>query len=89
MNKKTKWIHCPVCGNKTRDRIREDTVLKNYPLYCPKCKQETLIKVKNLQITTIKEPDTLDAEPMNLWEITVVGSALFYIDFNSNPFDGR
>ena len=65
MNKKTKWIRCPVCGNKTRDRIREDTVLKNYPLYCPKCKQETLIKVKNLQITTITEPDTLDAEPMN------------------------
>ncbi len=60
------WIHCPVCRNKTRDRIREDTVLKNYPLYCPKCKQETLIKVKNLQITTITEPDTLDAEPMNL-----------------------
>ena len=59
-------IHCPVCRNKTRDRIREDTVLKNYPLYCPKCKQETLIKVNNLQITTITEPDTLDAEPMNL-----------------------
>ena len=59
-------IHCPVCRNKTRDRIREDTVLKNYPLYCPKCKQETLIEVTNLQITVITEPDTLDAEPMNL-----------------------
>ena len=66
MNKKTKWIRCPVCGNKTRDRIREDTVLKNYPLYCPKCKQETLIEVTDLQITVITEPDTLDAEPMNL-----------------------
>ncbi len=22
-----KWIRCPVCGSKTRDRIREDTVL--------------------------------------------------------------
>lgn len=54
---KEKWIHCPVCGNKTRDRIREDTVLRNYPLYCPKCKQETLIEVKNLQITVITEPD--------------------------------
>ena len=42
--KKTEWIRCPVCGNKTRDRIREDTVLKNYPLYCPKCKQEALIE---------------------------------------------
>ena len=59
---KEKWILCPVCGNKTRDRIREDTVLKNYPLYCPKCKQETLIEVTNLQITVITEPDTLDAD---------------------------
>lgn len=29
----SEWIRCPVCGGKTRDRIREDTVLKNYPLY--------------------------------------------------------
>ena len=54
---KEKWIRCPVCGNKTSDRIREDTVLKNYPLYCQKCKQETLIEVKSLQITVITEPD--------------------------------
>ena len=40
---KTDWIYCPVCGNKTRDRIRDDTVLFNYPLYCPKCKQASLI----------------------------------------------
>ena len=51
------WIYCPVCGNKTRDRLRKDTVLKNYPLYCPKCKQETLIEVNNLKITVIREPD--------------------------------
>ena len=63
---RTEWILCPVCRNKTRDKIRDDTVLKNYPLYCPKCRQETLIEVKNLQIAVIKEPDTLDAEPMNL-----------------------
>lgn len=55
---KTEWILCPVCGNKTRDRIREDTILKNYPLYCPKCKQETLINVHKLNISVIKEPDT-------------------------------
>jgi Zn finger protein HypA/HybF involved in hydrogenase expression len=53
---KTEWIRCPVCGAKTRDRFREDTVLKNYPLYCPKCKQETLIEAKDLQITVLKEP---------------------------------
>ena len=52
-----KWILCPVCGNKTRLQLRADTELKNFPLYCPKCRQETLIEVKNLQTTVIKEPD--------------------------------
>ena len=51
------WIYCPVCGNKTRNRIKEDTVLINFPLYCSKCKQESLIGVKNLQVTVITEPD--------------------------------
>ncbi len=54
---KTEWVRCPVCGNKTRLQIRQDTELKNFPLYCPKCKQETLIKVKKFQITAITEPD--------------------------------
>ena len=53
----SQWIICPVCGSKTRDRLRQDTDLKNYPLYCPKCKQETLINAKEFQITVIKEPD--------------------------------
>lgn len=53
----TEWVYCPVCGNKTRDRIREDTVLINYPLYCPKCKRKSLIQAKQLHIVVIKEPD--------------------------------
>ena len=57
MIKTAEWILCPVCGSKTRDRLREDTVLINYPLYCPKCKQESLIEVENLNIVVIKEPD--------------------------------
>lgn len=52
---KTEWIRCPVCGNKTRLQIRVDTELKNFPLYCPKCKQESLIDAKDLQVTVIKE----------------------------------
>lgn len=51
------WIHCPICGNKTRDKIREDTELKNFPLFCPKCKQETIINVEQMNITVIKAPD--------------------------------
>lgn len=54
---KTEWILCPVCGNKTRNQIREDTVLLNFPLYCPKCRQETLIKAKKFQVTVIEDID--------------------------------
>lgn len=50
------WIRCPVCGSKTRDKIRRDTILKNFPLFCPKCKHENLINVKDLQIVVITEP---------------------------------
>ena len=54
---KQQWILCTICGSKTRDRIRQDTILKNYPLYCSKCRQETLIEVTNLKMTVIAEPD--------------------------------
>ena len=54
---KEKFILCPVCGNKTRVQIREDTELKNFPLFCPKCRQVTLIDVIKLNTTVIKEPD--------------------------------
>lgn len=59
------WILCPVCGNKTRVRIRKDTELRIIPLYCPKCSRESLIEVRDLKVTVIKEPDALDAEPRN------------------------
>ncbi|RAW59223.1 cysteine-rich KTR domain-containing protein [Faecalibacterium hattorii] len=51
------WILCPICKNKTRVKIRKDTILEHFPLFCPKCKQETLINVSQLNITVIKEPD--------------------------------
>ncbi len=61
--KQEKWLLCPVCGNKTRLKLREDTILENFPLYCPKCRQETLIHVQQMNMSVIKEPDALDAEP--------------------------
>ena len=54
---KEQWLMCPVCKGKTRIRLREDTVLLNFSLHCPKCKQETLINVKQFHIYVIKEPD--------------------------------
>ncbi len=56
--KQEKWLLCPVCGNKTRLKLREDTVLEKFPLFCPKCKQETLINVRQMNMSVIREPDT-------------------------------
>lgn len=54
--KGTDWIRCPICGEKTRDKIRADTVIEKFPVFCPKCKKETLIDVKQFKITVIQEP---------------------------------
>ncbi|RHG57914.1 conjugal transfer protein [Ruminococcus sp. AM22-13] len=54
---KIEWLLCPICSNKTRLKVRKDTELINFPLFCPKCKKESLINVNNLKETIVKEPD--------------------------------
>lgn len=49
-NQELQWLLCPKCGKKTRLKLRTDTELKNFPLYCPKCKEMTLVDVKNFDI---------------------------------------
>ncbi len=52
------WILCPLCGNKTRVRVGNDTELRNFPLFCPKCRKETLIDLIKGNIRIIqREPD--------------------------------
>lgn len=51
----TMWVMCPVCSHKTRTKLRQDTELKNFPLFCPKCKNECIVNVKNYQIETISD----------------------------------
>ena len=48
------FVLCPKCSAKTRTQIRKDTVLKNFPLFCPKCKGSFLIEAKNLKIRDCK-----------------------------------
>ena len=52
-----RWILCPACNSKTRLKLREDTIFENFPLFCPKRKNETLINVRKLNMSVIKEPD--------------------------------
>ncbi|MCL2286764.1 MAG: cysteine-rich KTR domain-containing protein [Firmicutes bacterium] len=53
---KMKWLLCPICNSKTRLQLLEDTVLENFPLHCPKCKQTSIIEVKKFIISVVKEP---------------------------------
>ena len=57
MISKEQWLLCPVCKGKTRIKLLKETELKHFLLFCPKCKQETLINVKDHKATIIKEPD--------------------------------
>lgn len=54
---KNKWIYCPICGGKTHTMVREDTELKNFPLYCPKCRQESLVDVKEMAVLVRSDKD--------------------------------
>lgn len=38
----TEWLHCPECRKKTRVKLRDDTELTNYLVWCSWCKKEFL-----------------------------------------------
>ncbi|MCD7905823.1 MAG: cysteine-rich KTR domain-containing protein [Clostridiales bacterium] len=59
-NEKTsRWIHCPLCGGKTRTKVFEDTAMVRFPLYCPKCKREFLINVVQFKMVVEDAKDVL------------------------------
>ena len=49
-----KWVLCPICGGKTRTKIRPDTEAKNLIVFCPKCKRESVVDIKDLEIVNEK-----------------------------------
>ena len=51
---KEHWILCPACGSKTRARLLPDTVLRSFPLFCPKCRRESIINVQNYKVSTLR-----------------------------------
>lgn len=53
----TYWITCPLCKGKTRLKLLPNTVLKNYPLFCPKCKKEVIINARHLQVFVANEEE--------------------------------
>ena len=60
-----KWVLCPICENKTRIKIRQDTILENFPLFCPKCKKETIISVKEMNIAVMNTITTKEKQQVS------------------------
>ena len=50
------WVLCPCCGAGTRLQTLRETELKALPLFCPKCRRESIINAKNFIIET-RQPD--------------------------------
>lgn len=48
-----RWILCPACVAKTRLRLLPSTVLRNFPLFCPKCRRESVINAERFQIEKV------------------------------------
>lgn len=55
---KEHWILCPACVSKTRARLLPDTVLRSFPLFCPKCRRESIINVQNYKVSTLRICET-------------------------------
>lgn len=51
------WVLCPFCLSKSKTKVQENTLLKNFPLFCPKCKREVLIDIEQNYIGLSSERD--------------------------------
>ena len=56
MTEQRQWVYCPCCGAKTRLQLLRQTELRDFPLFCPKCRRESIINAKNFIIET-RQPD--------------------------------
>ena len=54
---RTDRVRCPKCGSKTRTLVREQTILEDFLLFCPKCRYECVIAFKNGKIEKLLMPD--------------------------------
>lgn len=40
------WLICPACGKKKILRVRPDTVVRNLPVYCKRCRREVIVNIE-------------------------------------------
>lgn len=49
------WVACPICGRKTKNKIRADTEAKKFPLWCYICRHESVVDITQGKIKLSKE----------------------------------
>ena len=56
--KKTfRFLPCPICGTQSDTKVLPETVLVRYPLFCAKCRQETLVDVVKMKMVLSDSTD--------------------------------
>jgi len=53
-----RWLPCPICQAESQIKLRHDTTLTNFPLFCHKCRQETLIDVRQFHAFVVASQKT-------------------------------
>ena len=85
------WLLCPVCGSKTRIKMRSDTELINFPLFCPKCRKETLIHVEKFKVSYIRVecPTKMTDAEMRQWLAVTENSRFQWTEDKITSLNGR
>jgi NAD-dependent SIR2 family protein deacetylase len=55
-------VRCPFCDSKTKTKVYPETVLLNFPPYCPKCKREMRVNVVQQKMVISDEQSLLPIE---------------------------
>lgn len=55
--KEFRRLRCPSCQAQTKISVSVDTILINFPLYCPHCKEANSITVVQFEILFSKRAD--------------------------------
>ena len=54
---KFRFLPCPICGTQSDTKVLRETVLVRYPLFCAKCRQETLVDVIKMKMVLSDSTD--------------------------------
>ena len=55
--KSFRFLPCPLCGTKSDTKVLPETVLVRYPLFCAKCRQETLVDVVKMKMVLSEDSE--------------------------------